>query len=92
MGYAHRDLKPENLIFDKNYDIKIVDFGFTCPIEGRDGSGLASTTLGTHGFMAPEIYYKKAYKAQEVDLFACGVILFMMMTQRNPFGMATTED
>jgi len=29
-GLAHRDIKPENILFDKNYNIKLVDFGFCC--------------------------------------------------------------
>ena len=39
-GYAHRDLKPENIMLDSNFDVKIVDFGFSIPLNGRDGSGL----------------------------------------------------
>ena len=31
-GYAHRDLKPENILLDESYNIKIVDFGFACPL------------------------------------------------------------
>ena len=38
-----------------DFDIKIVDFGFACPLEGRDGSGFTQTVLGTPGYMAPEI-------------------------------------
>ena len=54
-GFSHRDLKPENILLDESYNVKIVDFGFACPIQGRDGSGHNRTYLGTLNFMAPEI-------------------------------------
>ena len=52
-GFSHRDLKPENILLDKNYDVKIVDFGFACPLSGRDGSGTNRTLVGTLNFMTP---------------------------------------
>jgi len=40
---CHRDLKPENMFIDDNFDLKIADFGFAAPIEGRDGRGYLYT-------------------------------------------------
>ena len=61
-GFSHRDLKPENILLDKNFNIKIVDFGFACPLEGRDGSGINRSQIGTPGYMAPEIIAKLPYQ------------------------------
>jgi len=60
-GYAHRDLKPKNLLFDSNYNLKIADFGFSSPLEGRTGTGLMETVLGTSSYMAPEIKLGQPY-------------------------------
>lgn len=91
-GFSHRDLKPENILLNKDYDIKLVDFGFACPLEGRDGSGTNRSVIGTAGYMAPEILLRQAYQGQVVDLFALGVILFILYSGHPPFGMANEED
>lgn len=91
-GAVHRDLKPENLLFDANYNLKVADFGFAAPVDGRDGQGYLRTKLGTESYMAPEINMKRAYSGASVDLFASGIILFIMLTQHPPFTKAIPDD
>lgn len=55
-GIAHRDIKGENIILDNFGNIKLTDFGLFAPTEGRDGSGLLTTHLGTVGFWSPEMF------------------------------------
>jgi len=82
-GIAHRDLKPENLLMKSetnDNDLKLADFGFAVKCNGRD----QTAQLGTPGYVAPEILEEKAYGTQ-VDMWSCGVILFVMIGGYPPF-------
>ena len=91
-GFAHRDIKLENLMLDDQFNLKIADFGFADIIQGRDCSGKLEGKMGTLGYMAPEIHLGEAYSGQSVDLFAAGIILFVLLTRRVPFTRAHPSD
>jgi serine/threonine-protein kinase Chk1 len=84
-GIAHRDMKPENLLYDEKFLLKIADFGFATSLAGKDGAGLLKTVLGTESYMAPEIHQHQKYSGTAVDIFAAGIILFIMYTGHPPF-------
>jgi len=84
----HRDLKLENLMFDENFNLKITDFGASALLCDVTNPQDLRTIVGTDTYMAPELHLKQPYKGNEVDLFALGVILFMLVTKSPPFSKA----
>jgi len=79
-------------MLDMNWELKIIDFGLAAPLEGRDGSGLLKTTLGTYGYMSPEQHLGRMYEGEKVDIFALAVILFVMYSMHPPFNAAIPKD
>jgi len=91
-GVAHRDLKTENLMMNGEWTLKIADFGYATLLAGKSGNGILTTPLGTLSYAAPEILNKKPYVGSSADLFSCGVILFILVTGKLPFGKAVVFD
>ena len=79
-------------MLDDNYNLKIIDYGFVCPLEGTRGEGVNETRVGTPNYMSPELLRGETYNGQVVDLFAMGVILFVMKTGIPPFVSASDND
>ena len=90
-GLAHRDLKPENILIDENYDIKIADFGMVTRPAGNAENSLNMTPTGSEMYRAPELVEQRPYNAREVDLYALGILLFILIDGLPPFSSADIE-
>ncbi len=78
---CHRDIKLDNLIFHEQSGIvKIIDFGFTVFCKEP-----LKVFCGTPSYMSPEIVSKKEYSGPAADIWALGVVMYVMLTGYLPF-------
>ena len=72
---AHGDLKPENTLISKEFKVKICDLGFAKYFQGK-----SLVRGGSMGFTAPEIHHPNEYDITKCDVFALGIIYFVLTT------------
>lgn len=106
MGIAHRDMSLENILYDGDDYFIIIDFGMCLrvnrdPITGAFLPIVRQTPCGKQVYMAPEVVNDQMpaiegepnlYHPMLSDMWSCGIILFIALTQTPPVGTATTAD
>ena len=78
-GIIHRDLKPENIMFANPYDfktLKLIDLGVCQTLSYGEK---AKDSIGTNGYISPEIYFHSAYSFK-IDVWSLGIVLYLLST------------
>jgi hypothetical protein len=84
----HLDIKPDNILFDHNGQTKVTDFGLS---ELSGTAGFAEPQGGTIGYMPPE-QLTQGEVDERTDLWALAILLYQLLTGRNPFLARTTDE
>jgi serine/threonine-protein kinase CHEK1 len=98
-GIAHRDLKPENILLSESGNLKIADFGMATMFEYKGARKLSTTMCGSPPYIAPEVLScapvdrrvgsTSKYAPDQVDIWSCGVILFVLLAGNTPWDEPT---
>ncbi|CAG9316609.1 unnamed protein product [Blepharisma stoltei] len=86
---SHRDIKLENILLTSQLKVKIIDFGFAILLSDTKK---IKAFCGTPSYMAPEIVMKKEYLGQPADIWACGILLYVLLSGEFPFRAAHHGD
>ena len=89
-GISHGDIKLENIMLTKNFNSKLIDFGFSSLSE----NGKIYSISGTKHYASPEVYTSatKGYSGEKNDIFSLGVLLFVLITGVFPFEKPSAVD
>jgi eukaryotic-like serine/threonine-protein kinase len=89
-GIVHRDLKPANILYDEHHQATIIDFG----IARLRGSSLtrAGAIMGALGYCAPEQIQMSHAVDHRADLFAIGVLFYVVLTGQKPFTTSSMDE
>ncbi|CAD8160254.1 unnamed protein product [Paramecium pentaurelia] len=89
LNIIHRDIKLENILLKDNNEIKLIDFGFSVLVNRDCKLGVF---CGTPSYMAPELVNKQDYFGKPVDVWALGVLLYVLLTGHFPFKGSNDSD
>lgn len=84
----HRDVKLENIVLDQKGDAKLIDFG----LSEAFGNEFLRTHCGTLLYMAPEILCEHEFDGKKVDIWAFGIVIYVMVTRCFPWKSSSDED
>lgn len=85
---VYRDLKPANILLDENGHVRISDLGLACDFSKKK----PHASVGTHGYMAPEVLQKGIAYDSSADWFSFGCMLYKLLKGHSPFRQHKTKD
>ncbi|KAG9103268.1 hypothetical protein FRC06_011559 [Ceratobasidium sp. 370] len=85
IGITHRDIKDENLVIDKDFKVKMIDFGSAVIRDVRRPPPTYTCFFGTVTFASPEILKDLPYTAPPAEVWALGILLSFLVTGQSPF-------
>ncbi|ESO08118.1 hypothetical protein HELRODRAFT_75424 [Helobdella robusta] len=85
---VYRDLKPANILLDENGHLRISDLGLACDF----GMKKPHASVGTHGYMAPEVLAKGMAYDSSADWFSLGCMIYKLLRGHSPFRQHKTKE